>query len=653
LCESIRESVHNILRLTLPSARSRPHCLEHAFMRYPPDLLDEIRSRLPVSRVVERRVKLKRAGREYIGLSPFKTERTPSFTVNDHKGFYHCFASGEHGDIFKFLMKTEGLSFHETVERLAAEAGVPLPAPAAADEVKASADARLLSACDEACRYFQAQLSGRDGAAARAYLERRGVTSSEVNIFRLGFAPDSKSGLKQHLSQKGFSLDELQGAGLLIHGDGVAVPYDRFRGRLIFPIMNAKRSVVAFGGRALATSQQPKYLNSPETALFHKGHVLFNLAAAREASRATKSVIVAEGYMDVIALSRAGFPNTVAPLGTALTSDQLRLLWTMAPIPTLCFDGDAAGRKAAERALDGALSYLEPGRSLQFVFLPDGSDPDDMVRNGGQERLAKLLAEPLPLIDVLWSREQARHLLETPEQRASLEARLTELAGQIAHRSLKYHYITALREKLRAAAKTHRRTGAGAASGSARRFTGGAAYNGKSTIADVSERTGSLLASKIVQISDPCGALRDALLLGPLLRHPWLLDIFLEEIAGLHLDDTDCERLRDKILSVHHDEEPLDNKKLLEHLCREGYGAELERVERATVHNADMRFAQNASKEQVLEGWRHVMMQHGKAGVPRSLQEAESEYLSEPTAENFSKLSKLRVIVQQAEIVAS
>jgi DNA primase len=619
-------------------------------MRYPPDLLDEIRGRLPVSRVVERRVKLKRAGREYTGLSPFKTERTASFTVNDQKGFYHCFASGEHGDIFKFLMKTEGLTFPEAVERLAAEAGVPLPAPVPADEAKASFEARLLNACEEACRYFQAQLVGSEGGAALAYLERRGVTSSEIGTFRLGFAPDSKSGLKRHLTHKGFSLDEMQEAGLLIHGSDIAVPYDRFRGRLIFPITDAKRRVIAFGGRALAAGQQPKYLNSPETALFHKGHVLFNLAAAREGARATKSLIVAEGYMDVIALARAGFPNAVAPLGTALTSDQLRLLWTMAPMPALCFDGDAAGQKAAHRALEGALPYLEPGRSLQFVFLPDGSDPDDMVRNGCGETLGKLLAEPIPLIDVLWSREQARHPLETPEQRASFETRLMELAAQIEHKSLKYHYVTAIRERLRATGKGRQRAGARAPSGLDRRPAGIFTSNGRPAVTHAGARTGSLLASKIVQMSAPCSAPREALLLGAILRHPWLLEIFLEEIAGLQLDDTDCERLRDKVLSVHHNEEPLDNEKLLEHLSRGGYGAELERVERATAHNADVHFARNASKEQVLEGWRHVMMLHGKAGVPRSLQEAESDYLSEPTAENFSKL---RVIVQQAEIAAS
>ncbi len=615
-------------------------------MRYPPHLLDEIRARLPVSRVVERRVKLKRTGREYTGLSPFKTERTPSFTVNDHKGFYHCFASGEHGDIFTFLMKTEGLSFPEAIERLAAEAGVSLPPPVPVDEVKASHEERLFSAMEEACRFFQSAFSSREGTGARDYLDRRGLRPADIQTFRLGYAPDSKTALKSHLSQQGFTPAEMQEAGLLIHGEDIPVPYGRFRGRLMFPIMDAKRRIIAFGGRALMEGQQPKYLNSPETPLFHKGHVLFNLAPAREAARAGKPVIVAEGYMDVIALTRAGFPGAVAPLGTALTTDQLRLLWAMAPIPALCFDGDSAGQKAAHRALDLGMPYLEPGRSLQFVFLPEGRDPDDMVRGGESEALAKLVTQPLALIDVLWAREQARHPLDTPEQRASFEARLMELAGQIEHKSLKFHYISAIRERLRGSGMVRRPQ----AGGRQRTGGGGNTRSGKPSFPTVSARTGSLLSSKIVQATTPVTAAREALITGAILSHPWLLDEFLEEIAKQQFNDGDCRRLRDAILTVHQAEEHLDNEKLLEHLSRGGYGAELERVQRATAQGAGAHFAPDASRELVLEGWHHVMMLHSKAGVPRSLQEAENDYLSEPTIENFSRL---QAIVQQHEFAAS
>ena len=621
-------------------------------MRYPADLLDEIRSRVPVSRVVERHVKLRRAGREYIGLSPFKTEKTPSFTVNDHKGFYHCFASGEHGDVFTFLMKVEGLAFPEAVERLAAEAGVILPAPKHVDEATACHETRVREALEEACHFFESALAGREGSAARSYLEKRGVQFSEIKLFRLGYAPDNKSALKQHLGGKGFSLAEMQDAGLLIHGDDIAIPYDRFRGRLIFPIMDAKRRVIAFGGRALLPDQQPKYLNSPETELFHKGHILFNLAAAREAAKTAKTVIVAEGYMDVIALARAGFTNVVAPLGTALTSDQLRLLWTMGPLPTLCFDGDTAGQKAAYRAIDTALPHLEPGRSLQFAFLPEGRDPDDMVTGGEKDGLAKLLGETVPLIDVVWARERDRHPLNTPEQRASLEARLMEAVQQIEHRSLRFHYVSALRERLRTQGQGVRRPERRPEASSWRARVDGAAAP-RSRYAKPSAaaaRTSSLLASPIAQPSAPCSAPREALLIMAIARHPWLLDEHLEEIASLHLEDAGCCSIRSAMLTIHQTEELLDNEKLFEHLSRAGFGAELERVARACAHKSDRQFDPGATKEQVLEGWQHVMTLHGKAGVPRPLQEAESDYINEQTSENCSKLFAVK---QQVEIAAS
>jgi DNA primase len=627
-------------------------------MRYPPDLLDEIRSRLPVSRVVERRVKLKRQGREYIGLSPFKTERSPSFTVNDHKGFYHCFATGEHGDIFTFLMKVEGLSFPEAVERLAAEAGVMLPEPEPVDAVRESHENRVRAALEEACRFFEVALSSLDGTAARAYLEKRGVGAAEIAAFRLGFAPDSKTRLKQHLSAKGFTLAEMQDAGLLIHGDDIPAPYDRFRGRLIFPITDAKRRVIAFGGRALQPDQQPKYLNSPETLLFHKGHVLFNHAAARDASKAGRAVILAEGYMDVIALARAGFANAVAPLGTALTADQLRLLWAMSPLPTLCFDGDAAGRKAAHRALDTALPFLEPGRSLQFAFLPEGRDPDDMVSSGARDALAKLLAEPLPFIDVLWSREAEKHALDTPEQRASFEARLTEAAQKIEHKSLRFHYLAGFRERLRgighksgglprprADAESWRTRSMLAPTGGARKQRPAAA--GRSMLP---QRTSELLSSPLAQAAAPVTAPREAVIIGAILTHPWLIDEHMEEIARIPFVDADCNRLRDAVLTVHQIDESLDNKKLLEHLSKEGYEAELERLDKACAYKADPHFAPDAEKEQVQEGWRHVMMLHDKAGVPSSLLEAENEWMSDQSDENAVRLIAVK---QQVEIVSS
>jgi DNA primase len=323
----------------------------------------------------------------------------------------------------------------------------------------------------------------------------------------------------------------------------------------------------------------------------------------------------------------------------------------MAPLPTLCFDGDTAGQKAAYRAIDTSLPHLEPGRSLQFAFLPEGRDPDDMVAGGAKDALAKALGEPAPLIDVLWARERDRHPLNTPEQRASLESRLMQAVQLIEHKSLRFHYVSALRERLRTQGQGARVPARRPEASSWRaRVEGGAAPRAKYAKPNASARTSSLLSSPIAQPSAPCSAPREALLIMAIARHPWLLDEHLEEIASLHLDDAGCCRIRNAMLTIHQTEETLDNEKLLERLSREGYGAELGRLERACAHNADTHFASGANKEQVLEGWRHVMMLHGKAGVSRSLLEAESDYVSEPTNENFSKL---RAVVQQVEIAAS
>src|SRR5262245_6689643 len=355
-------------------------------MRFPPSVLDEIRARLPVSQVVSRKVALKRAGREFKGLSPFKQEKTPSFTVNDHKGFYHCFASGEHGDIFTFVMKTEGLTFPEAVERLAQEAGVPLPEAGPRDKQAEDMRARLYALLAASAEFFQKQLAGPQGGEARRYLEKRGLGAEAINRFGLGYAPNPRAALKEHLARAGYTAAEMAASGMLVAGDELPVSNDRFRHRIMFPIADAKGRTIAFGGRALDPDAPAKYLNSPETPLFHKGANLFNAHRARGPAHDSGQLIVVEGYMDVIALSEAGFAQSVAPLGTALTEHQIGLLWRMAPEPILCFDGDAAGRRAAFRAVETVLPLLKPGYSLQFAFLPDGLDPDDFVRQHGPQR---------------------------------------------------------------------------------------------------------------------------------------------------------------------------------------------------------------------------------------------------------------------------
>ena len=345
-------------------------------MRFTPQFLDELRARLPVSEVVGRRVKLRKQGREFIGLSPFNKEKSPSFTVNDQKGFFHDFSSGKHGDIFGFVMETEGVAFPEAVERLAQLAGVPLPKVTHEDEQRDARRKTLHDVMELAAKFFEATLASRAGAKARGYLADRSLDPATQIKFRLGYATNERFALKEHLGSHGIPVEDMVEAGLLVSGDDIPLPFDRFRDRVMFPITDLRGRVIAFGGRALEKDAQAKYLNSPETPLFHKGATLYNIASARQAAHDGAPVIAVEGYVDVIAMVMAGFAATVAPLGTALTEDQLALLWKMADEPVLCFDGDNAGLRAAYRAVELAMPRLKPGKSLKFALLPQGQDPD-------------------------------------------------------------------------------------------------------------------------------------------------------------------------------------------------------------------------------------------------------------------------------------
>src|SRR4051812_18936044 len=418
-------------------------------MRFPPQFLDELRARLPVSEVVGRRVKLRKTGREFVGLSPFNKEKSPSFTANDQKGFYHDFSSGKHGDIFGFVMETEGVAFPEAVERLAQMAGVPMPKFSKEEEARDEKRKTLHEVMELAAKFFEATLAGRGGAKARGYLADRSLDSGTQLKFRLGYAPGERFALKEHLGGLGISVEDMVETGLLIAGDDIPVPYDRFRDRVMFPITDFRGRIIAFGGRALASDAPAKYLNSPETTLFHKGSNLYNGAAARQAVHDGAALIVVEGYVDVIAMVLAGYPAAVAPLGTALTEDQLGLLWKMADEPLLCFDGDNAGRRAAYRAVDMALPRLKPGKSVRFALLPEGQDPDDLYRSGGREAIAEVLNSAGSLVDMLWTRETESAAIDTPERRAALEARVQEVVRSVGDESVRKYYAQDFNDRLR------------------------------------------------------------------------------------------------------------------------------------------------------------------------------------------------------------
>src|SRR5271154_3398081 len=417
-------------------------------MKFPTEFLDEIRARLPVSEIVGKRVKLTRRGRDWWGLSPFHTEKSPSFHADDHKRFFHDFSSGKHGSIFDFLMETEGLTFPEAVERLAGMAGLDLPRRSDAEAAEDKKRASLIEVLALAARMFEANLQQPIGAKARGYLSDRGLGPPVQQRFSLGYSSPERFALRDALAAKGVGADQMIEAGLLIHGEGIAVPYDRFRDRVIFPIHDRSGRVIAFGGRAMEPGAKAKYLNSPETALFHKGSLLFNHHRARKSAHDSSAIIVVEGYIDAISVSEAGFPNVVAPLGTALTADQCALLWAMASEPTLCFDGDSAGRRAAFRDIEKAMPLIGAGKSLRFALLPEGQDPDDLVRLSGPEAMAERLKSAQPFADMLFIRETDGERFDTPEQRAALEWRLGEAVGKIADEPLRRHYQADVKRRL-------------------------------------------------------------------------------------------------------------------------------------------------------------------------------------------------------------
>jgi DNA primase len=412
-------------------------------MTLTPQWLDELRARTTLSALIGRTTKITKAGREYKACCPFHNEKTPSFTINDEKGFYHCFGCSAHGDAIRWMTDQRGLSFMDAVKELADAAGMAVPAADPKAAAKAERANTLYDVMAAAQDWFVQQFQGLEGAEARAYCEKRGLTAATLKAFGIGFAPDSKAKLKEALAK--FGIDKLVESGLLIAVDDKE-PYDRFRGRLMIPIRDPRGRVIAFGGRILGAGE-PKYLNSPETPLFDKGRTLYNLDKASPASRATNRVIVVEGYMDVIALAQAGFEDAVAPLGTALTEQQIVMLWRMVPKPLLCFDGDAAGQKAAFRGAQRALGGLKPGHSLDFVTLPEGQDPDDLVKKSGPIAFRNLLENAEPLVDRIWKSEVAAGATATPEDRAGLKQRLGTHLANIADSEIRHHYADAFAER--------------------------------------------------------------------------------------------------------------------------------------------------------------------------------------------------------------
>jgi DNA primase len=611
-------------------------------MKFPPEFLDEIRARLPVSEVAGTRVKLRREGREWRGLSPFSAEKTPSFFVNDQKGFFHDFSSGKHGDAFAFLMETEGLTFPEAVERLAGMAGLPMPRLSPAEAVQDKKRASLIEIMAMAARLFEANLQQSLGAKARGYLADRGLGPPMQQRFGLGFASPERCALRDALAAQGAGVEAMIEAGLLVHGEDIAVPYDRFRDRVMFPIHDRAGRVIAFGGRAMEAGAKAKYLNSPETALFHKGALLFNHHRARKSAHDSGSIVVVEGYIDAIAVSEAGFPNVVAPLGTALTPDQCALLWAMAGEPILCFDGDGAGRRAAFRAIETALPLIGPGKSLRFALLPEGQDPDDLIRASGPAAMAEHLKDARPLADMLFLRETDERSFDTPEQRAALERSLGEAVGKIADEPLRRHYQADMKRRLSTFFGDDRERPARGYANAKQAFVpkrGGRfpPSGPRMGVAEAPLAPQSKLGRK--------GRLpaREAMILSIALNHPALIESHFEELAAIEFMGAGVNALRDALLAA-----PADalasSTALAEWLNGAGRGPDRERILGAAVKMPNwwcMRpEAGLADADLVL---RQSLALHRRAGaLHRDLKLAERLLATEPNELNLARLLDIK-----------
>jgi DNA primase len=616
-------------------------------MRFSNTFLDEIRDRVPISAVIGRRVTWDRKKTnvprgDYWACCPFHGEKSPSFHCEDRKGRYHCFGCGVSGDHFRFMQEIEGLSFPESVQQLADMAGVAMPQPDVQAERREKERSTLLDVMELATVFFQDQLQTAGGAKARAYLRDRGLTGRTIETFRLGYAPESRSALKEYLAGKGIPKDQIEACGLVVHGEGIAVSYDRFRDRIMFPILSSREKVIAFGGRAMAPDAPAKYLNSNETELFHKGNVLYNFVRARKASQAlakgrddeSATIIAVEGYMDVIALHQAGVENAVAPLGTALTENQLELLWRMTPQPVLCFDGDGAGMRAASRAADLALPHIKPGRTVRFALLPDGKDPDDLVRHEGRAPFDAVMQQARPLAEMIWMREAGNGQFDTPEKRAELEARLKQIVSVIADENVRRHYQQDMRDRLNTffapvrAGRDNRQSysdqsgfsgrgnqqgrGQGGAGG---RGGQGQGFSGAGRSVGVSDR---LARSGLVRGYQDLPALREVVLAITIVNHPQLLLDEYDEIAAIDFENRNLQRFWSAMLPAAATAGAnLSREYLMERLSAQGFEPLVTALD-LQVRNARLWIAtQQAAPEDAREGYRQALSLHKRTKALR------------------------------------
>lgn len=535
----------------------------------PPRFLDEIRSRLPISSVVGARIRITRAGREHKACCPFHQEKTPSFTINDDKGFYHCFGCGAHGDVIGFVMNYDKLTFMEALENLAAQAGLEIPKPSPQDARREQEEKTLYDMMDAACAFFERNLTG----SALDYLTNRGVLAKTIKDFHIGLALESNSALIDHLKEKGFKLDQMISCGIARAGKNAKPPYDFFRDRIMFPVTDMKGRIIAFGGRILPENLRapsfsgfnpPKYINSPDTPLFDKSSTLYAAKQAKIGARAGHSIIIVEGYMDAIACHQNGFCGALAPMGTAITPEQLTSVWGMYRgqeniTPVLCMDGDSAGKSAAIRAVKRALPMIAPNKTVKIALLPKGQDPDSLLRSGGKGALSNLINAPKTILDILWDEQTTSHPTKTPEERAGVKARLLDILSDIEDNDVAAHYRAALNDKISKEFFQRRKNG-----GKFGKNIGQAPRPAVSTIPKTTR-----IQQRLLEIVIEC---------------PQIYGLIEESLAGLEIADPTLSSLRCSIIDTIGSSPNITAQDLGASMRKKGYGKVMDDIARKTVY---------------------------------------------------------------------
>ena len=569
-------------------------------MAISPRFLSDLRDRVTLSDIVGKRVALHRAGgQEFKGCCPFHQEKTPSFTLNDDKQFYHCFGCGAHGDVIGFVMQHDNLTFMEAVETLAATAGMEVPQQSREDVAQAKKQKDLYALLDDAARWFETRLYDPGNRDARHYMQERGVSDALMAQFRVGYAPNDGRSLRRHLKEEGYTDTQMIDAGVIRPSTRGGEPYAFFRERIIFPVTDRRGRIVAFGGRILPDhlrtpdrdgNKPPKYLNSSDSSLFHKGRMLFGESHARYAAGEGQDLIVVEGYLDVMACFSAGYRGAVAPLGTALTEEQIVILWKMIPAkeknPVICFDGDNAGRRAAARACDRILPLLQPNQSALFAFLPEGQDPDSLIKVQGRQAFEKIIQNAIPLVDFLWSDLTGGQRFYTPESKAGLEIALEEVALKIADRTVQQYYRRTFKDRLYQAFRAQNLS-----------------FKGKNSKDKKGQKSPAMLVGRPVFAGDN---MRYQILLATIINHPHIFDRIGESLGSLKIPNERLDLLRQTVLNILGRDAGLDTVALQDHLKDQGFESELGAVLSEALYTHAGFARPEADEEKILSGWQEI-----------------------------------------------